>query len=98
MRNSSGKVQKSSRSQYEECVVDDTPSALTAQTRKRLGRWTNVYIRAPVPGNGPGLAEQLGRLQQTWKLSPVYRPGRLTPAVFSSCQSKICFSQSRPLS
>lgn len=83
MRNSSGKVRKSSPSQCEKCVVDDTPSVHTAETRKRLGRWMDVYIRAPVPGDGVGLAEQLGILEQTWKISPIYRPGRLSSAVFS---------------
>lgn len=82
--NSSGKVQKSSPSQCEKCVVDDTPSVHTAETRKRLGRSMNVYIRAPVPGNGI-LAEQLGILEQTWKISPIYRPGRF---FFSSFQLK----------
>lgn len=33
MRNSSGKVQKSPGSQCEECVVDDTASVHTAETR-----------------------------------------------------------------
>lgn len=102
MWNSSGKVQKSCGSQCEECVVDDTASVHTAETRQRLGRWRNVYIRAPFPGAGAGPAEQLGILQQTWKSSPIYRPARLSPAVFSwsgtSCQSKSCFSRFLPLS
>lgn len=83
MRNSSGKVQTSSPSQCEKCVVDDTASVHTAETRKRLGRWTHVYIRAPVPGNGLGRPSSWESSSRRGKFHPFIGRGRFSSAVFS---------------
>lgn len=41
-----------------------------------------MFITAPVAGAGVGPAEQLGIVKQTWKMSPVHRPGRPNSAGF----------------